>query len=154
MKKTGYWRPRRLIAFVAAALALGAPASRAQVVPLLWEIAGAVEPQETATITPAAADPGYASRNGATASEQASVGCFVGGTTGAVGAYLLGGENLVNLIAGGLVPAAGPALYVALGGVVFASFCAIGQAVTPVIVYVHRRYLTTSERFVAGKRRL
>ncbi len=61
-----------------------------------------------------------------------SMGCLVGGTTGTTLAMLAGGENLVNIIAGGIVPAANPlALSIGVVGVVFASFCAVGQALTP-----------------------
>lgn len=64
-----------------------------------------------------------------------SLGCIVGGISGTGLSLAAGGINVVNLIAGGLVPAASPvAAYLALGGVVFASFCAVGQAVTPVVM--------------------
>ena len=43
-----------------------------------------------------------------------------------------GWQNVTNLISGGVVPAAGPgAVALGLFGVVFTSFCAIGQALTP-----------------------
>ena len=61
-----------------------------------------------------------------------SMGCLISGSTGTVVALLAGGENLVNIIAGGIVAPANPmVLYVGLVGVVFTSFCAVGQALTP-----------------------
>lgn len=61
-----------------------------------------------------------------------SLGCILGGTTGTALSVGAGGMNVVNLIAGGLVAASSPvAMWVALGGVVFASFCSVGQALTP-----------------------
>lgn len=73
---------------------------------------------------------------GMSESTKQSVGCAIGGTSGTVLAAWAGGENLVNVIAGGLVaPANAVVLYTGLVGVVFASFCAIGQALTP--LYLH-----------------
>ncbi len=84
-------------------------------------------------------------------SEQGSLGCILGGTLGTAGALLIGGENIINLIAGGLVPVSSPAaLYAAMGGVVFASFCAVGQAMTPMALYLYRRYVSEPERAVTG----
>ncbi|MBM3549335.1 MAG: hypothetical protein FJX54_20555 [Alphaproteobacteria bacterium] len=65
-----------------------------------------------------------------------SIGCVVGGAAGTSAAILAGGENLVNIIAGGVVVPANPVvLSIGLFGVVFASFCAVGQALTP--LYIH-----------------
>lgn len=65
-----------------------------------------------------------------------SIGCLVTGSIGTVGAVVAGGENLVNIIAGGVVaPQNRAVLYIGIVGVVFASFCAIGQALTP--LYLH-----------------
>jgi hypothetical protein len=65
-----------------------------------------------------------------------SIGCVIAGTAGVAGAVAAGGENLINLIAGGLVaPQNRAVLYIGLAGVVFASFCAMGQALTPVYLY-------------------
>ncbi len=65
-----------------------------------------------------------------------SVGCLISGTVATIGSLALGGENLVNLIAGGVVlPQNRAVLYVGIVGVVFASFCALGQAVTPLYLY-------------------
>lgn len=79
-------------------------------------------------------------------SEQGALGCVVGGVVGTAGAIAIGGENIVNLIAGGLVPVANSAaLYAALTGVVFATFCAVGQSLTPLIVYSYRKYVAAPD---------
>lgn len=71
-----------------------------------------------------------------------SLGCIVGGTTGTALSLSAGGMNVVNLIAGGLVPASSPvAMWVALGGVVFASFCSVGQAVTPTVLAAYAYFV-------------
>jgi len=65
-----------------------------------------------------------------------SAGCLLGGAVGTSMALYAGAENLVNVIAGGVVASANPmVLYTGVFGVVFASFCAIGQALTP--LYLH-----------------
>lgn len=65
-----------------------------------------------------------------------SVGCVVGGTVGATIASLGGGLNTINMIGGGVVSAINPVtFYVSLVGVVFISFCQLGQALTP--LYLH-----------------
>lgn len=77
-----------------------------------------------------------------------SLGCIVGGTTGTALSVAAGGMNVVNLIAGGLVPAASPiAAWVALGGVVFASFCSVGQALTPAIMASYSYWVPPSPGF-------
>jgi hypothetical protein len=87
---------------------------------------------------------GGASANGELSeSEFGSLGCIVGGTLGTAAAIAIGGPNIINLIAGGIVPAATPgALYTALAGVVFASFCAVGQAATPAVLLAYRNAAT------------
>jgi hypothetical protein len=71
-----------------------------------------------------------------------SLGCIVGGVTGTGLSVGAGGLNVINLIAGGIVPASNPiAAYLALGGVVFASFCAVGQALTPTVMATYRYFL-------------
>lgn len=61
-----------------------------------------------------------------------SVACLITGGTATVAAVAFGWQNVTNLISGGVVPAAGPgAVALGLFGVVFTSFCAIGQALTP-----------------------
>ncbi|HYH20139.1 MAG TPA: hypothetical protein VD995_16125 [Azospirillum sp.] len=63
-------------------------------------------------------------------------GCVIGGTVGTGVTLAAGAENLINVIAGGLVAPASPAvLAIGLAGVVFGTFCTLGQAVTP--LYVH-----------------
>ncbi len=67
---------------------------------------------------------------------QQSLGCAIAGAGGTAAALAAGGENLVNIIAGGVVaPQNRAVLYIGLAGVVFASFCAIGQALTPLYLY-------------------
>lgn len=68
-----------------------------------------------------------------------SVGCVAVGLTGTSIAMLAGGENVVNILSGGLVvPVNQIALYTAIIGVVFGTFCAVGQAVTPLYLYAMR----------------
>lgn len=63
-------------------------------------------------------------------------GCIIGGTVGTGVALAANAENLINVIAGGIVAPASPAvLAIGLAGVVFGTFCTIGQAFTP--LYVH-----------------
>ncbi|MSP49517.1 MAG: hypothetical protein EXQ95_09345 [Alphaproteobacteria bacterium] len=65
-----------------------------------------------------------------------SAGCLIGGAIGAALALAAGGQNLVNVIAGGeAIPANPVVLFTGLIGVVFASFCSIGQALTPLYLY-------------------
>ena len=79
-------------------------------------------------------------------SEMTSLGCLVGGSVGMGAAVAIGAANISNLIAGGLVPAASPAaLYASLFGVVFATFCAVGQAMTPLVIYGYKRFTEPSE---------
>jgi hypothetical protein len=62
-----------------------------------------------------------------------SYGCLIAGTLGTSMAIAAGSENVVNVVAGGLVtPASEAALTVAVIAVVFGSFCAVGQALTPI----------------------
>lgn len=68
-----------------------------------------------------------------------SVGCVAVGLTGTSIAVLAGGENVVSILSGGLVvPVNQVALYTAIIGVVFGTFCAVGQAVTPLYLYAMR----------------
>lgn len=65
-----------------------------------------------------------------------SAGCLISGVFGTSLALYGGAENLVNVIAGGAVASSNSiVLYTGIVGVVFASFCAIGQALTP--LYLH-----------------
>ena len=68
-----------------------------------------------------------------------SVACLVTGGAATAAALALGWQNVTNLISGGIVPAAGPgAIALGLFGVVFTSFCAIGQALTPLYLDLTR----------------
>ena len=72
-----------------------------------------------------------------TISEQQSFGCLAGGLTGLGVPMAAGGSDVVNIIAGGVVPiGSNLALGTALVGVIFGSFCVIGQALTPSALYV------------------
>ncbi len=63
---------------------------------------------------------------------EASYGCLIGGVSGISAALAVGPQNLVNVVAGGIVTPASPAvLAVGMMGVIFASFCTVGQALTP-----------------------
>ncbi|MGE0713861.1 MAG: hypothetical protein AB7P02_00330 [Alphaproteobacteria bacterium] len=67
---------------------------------------------------------------------QQSVGCVIAGTGATALALAAGAENLVNVVSGGLVTSANPVvLYMGVVGVVFASFCSLGQALTPLYLY-------------------
>jgi hypothetical protein len=69
--------------------------------------------------------------------------CLIGGSTALAASIAVGGENLTNLIAGGVVvPQNQAVLYIALVGVVFAAFCSISQSLLP--IYAH--YVDTPER--------
>ena len=62
-----------------------------------------------------------------------SMGCLITGSAATLAALGLGWENVTNLTSGGVVAGAGPgAAALGLFGVVFLSFCTIGQALTPV----------------------
>ena len=75
-----------------------------------------------------------------------SFGCLIGGSLGMGASMYIGGLGIVNLIAGGLVPVQNPAaLYLSLFGVAFATFCAVGQALTPLTVYTYKRYVAPFE---------
>jgi hypothetical protein len=64
-----------------------------------------------------------------------SIGCLAMGTIATIAA-MSASENALNIIGGGLVtPANTIVLYLGLGGLVFASFCAVGHAVTPLVLH-------------------
>jgi hypothetical protein len=66
-----------------------------------------------------------------------SMACLVTGSAATLAALGLGWENVTNLISGGLVAGAGAgAAALGLFGVVFLSFCTIGQALTPLYLEV------------------
>lgn len=68
-----------------------------------------------------------------------AIGCLAVGTVGTSIAALAGTKNVVNILAGGhVVPASQLALYTAVVGVVFGTFCAVGQALTPLYLHLVR----------------
>lgn len=66
-----------------------------------------------------------------------SLGCLGLGTAATlavIGSSVV--ENAIHVIGGGVVAAANPTVtFLAVGGVVFASFCAVGHAMTPLVVH-------------------
>lgn len=69
-----------------------------------------------------------------------AIGCLIAGGIGTSVAVAAGSENVVNIVAGGLVtPANSVALYTAVVGVIFGTFCAVGQAVTPLYVHLTKK---------------
>lgn len=63
-------------------------------------------------------------------------GCVIFGAAGTAGAVAANSENLINVLAGGVVAPANPAiLYIGLAGVVFTTFCTLGMQLTP--LYLH-----------------
>lgn len=63
-------------------------------------------------------------------------GCVMVGTAGTAAALTANSTNLLNVVAGGIVTPANPAvLYLGLAGVVFTSFCSLGQQLTPLYLY-------------------
>ncbi len=73
--------------------------------------------------------------------EKQSLGCLAVGSAGLSIALFADGVNIINVIAGGLVaPTNQLVLYTSLVGVVFASFCAVGQALTPAALMFYERY--------------
>lgn len=68
---------------------------------------------------------------------QKSFGCLASGTAGTLAAIGFGPENLVNLVSGGIVtPANSAVLAIGVVGVVFASFCSVGESLTPSVLYM------------------
>lgn len=66
----------------------------------------------------------------------AAWGCVFAGSAGTIAAMAANSENLLNVVAGGIVSPANPAvLYIGLAGVVFTSFCSLGQSLTPLYLY-------------------
>lgn len=64
------------------------------------------------------------------------IGCLVIGSAGTFLAAMAGGEEILNVIAGGGLPPTSRAVYMTgLLSVVFVSFCAVGQTMTP--LYTH-----------------
>jgi len=82
---------------------------------------------------------------------RASYGCFVSGIGGTTAALLLGPQNLVNVVAGGIVvPAGVGVLAMGVFGVVFASFCTVGQALTPMALDLSERLAGPVEQASQG----
>lgn len=71
---------------------------------------------------------------------RASYACaLVGGGASAL-TFAMGAENLVNVVAGGVVAPASPGILIlGVTGVVFATFCTVGQALTPAAVDLAER---------------
>ncbi len=68
-----------------------------------------------------------------------AMGCLIAGVAGTGLSLASGLENVVNIVAGGtVVPVNQLALYTAVAGVVFGTFCAVGQAVTPLYLQLVR----------------
>ena len=65
-----------------------------------------------------------------------SVACLTAGGIATAAALAFSADNTLNIIAGGIVPAAHPILLtLGIGGVVFATYCSIGHAVTPLVLH-------------------
>jgi len=80
----------------------------------------------------AAEDP----REGLSDDVKSAYACLIGGSTALGASLMLGGQNLTNLIAGGVVAPQNPTvLYIALVGVVFAAFCSISESLLPIYTY-------------------
>lgn len=62
--------------------------------------------------------------------------CVAGGSAGTAAAVAAGAENLVNVVAGGVVaPNNRAVMIVGLAGVVFTTFCTLGQQLLPLVDY-------------------
>jgi hypothetical protein len=69
-------------------------------------------------------------------SVRASWACVAGGSAGVAAAVAAGAENLINVIAGGIVvPANRSVMVIGLAGVVFSTFCTMGQQLLPLVDY-------------------
>ncbi len=76
-----------------------------------------------------------------------SFGCLATGTGGTLAAIGFGPENLVNLVSGGIVtPANSAVLAIGVVGVVFASFCTVGESLTPSVLYFTDRAAPVATR--------
>lgn len=65
--------------------------------------------------------------------------CVALGSAGTAFAMVANSENLLNLVAGGVVTPANPTvLYLGLAGVVFTTFCTLGQQLSPLYTYYFR----------------
>jgi hypothetical protein len=74
--------------------------------------------------------------NGLPEDVKVAIACAAVGSVATAAAVAVGAENLTNLIAGGVVAPASPAvLYLGLVGVIFAAFCGIAENLMP--IYLH-----------------
>lgn len=111
------------------------PAAVSDPAALPWRYAVLDRNVRTASIDPQTPT-APAAKPGGDSDFNGAVGCVVTGTLGTTVAALGGGLNTINLIGGGIVGAINPVtFYVSLVGVVFISFCQLGQALTP--LYLH-----------------
>lgn len=95
--------------------------------------------------------PAAAAESGLDPSVAQSIGCVIAGTIGTTVALSAGGENVVNIVAGGLVaPINQIALYTAIVGVVFGTFCSVGQAVTPLYLHTTKQPANTDVKIGEG----
>jgi hypothetical protein len=86
---------------------------------------------------PAMEDPPRDEHGAPTLVVQQGLGCVLVGTAGTAAALGASSLNVVQHIAGGLVAPANPAvLALGLAGVVFASYCSVGAALTPLYLYL------------------
>ncbi len=126
--------PATLTAGLLAASMFGQPAARAD------EPAGAPPLQLAKSYGPAfpaMEDPPRDENGAPTLVVQQGFGCLVVGTAGTAAAMGANSLNVVQHIAGGLVaPANATILGLSLVGVVFATYCSIGAAVTPLYLYL------------------
>lgn len=62
--------------------------------------------------------------------------CVAGGSAGTAAALAAGAENLINVVAGGVVaPSNRSVMVLGLAGVVFTTFCTLGQQLLPLVDY-------------------
>lgn len=80
-------------------------------------------------------------------------GCLIGGTIG--GIALFADPNALSLFVGETLVATWPAaVYAALGGALIASVCTVAQAVSPLAIYLYRRYVAPPDRLDVDRPRL
>lgn len=111
-------------------------ASTVQVLPVALAPDASVQPMPETDTSQMLSTPMIPVRPEASEDVKKAWGCVIGGTVGTGVTLAAGAENLINVIAGGLVAPASPAvLAIGLAGVVFATFCTLGQQFTPMYVY-------------------
>lgn len=80
-------------------------------------------------------------------------GCLIGGAIG--GIALFADPNALSLFVGETLVATWPAaVYAALGGALVASVCTVVQAVSPLAIYLYRRYVSSPDRLEVDRPRL